>query len=1001
MLDAEVIEPAQSEWASPVVLIPKKDGSVRFCVDYRKLNALTVKDTYPLPRMDECLDSLGEATVFSTLDCNSGYWQIPIAPDDQDKTTFTCHSGTYRFTRMPFGLCNAPATFQRAVDILLMRYRWKTCLVYIDDVIIFSRSAEDHLRHVDEVLQVLRSSGMTLRLNKCHFFVNTVDYLGHVIRPGLLQVAQKNIEAIDKAIPPRTPTQVRSFLGLCNVYRRFVPRFAHIAAPLTQLTAKDAPSDLSPLTDEQLESFNALKNALTNAPILRLPRENLPYSIDTDASDGQIGCALFQTYDDGVRHPIGYWSRTLNKSEKNYSTSEKECLAVVWAVALLRPYLERTHFVINTDHQALTWLLALPDNQTTSRLIRWRLRLLEFDYEVRYVKGKKNQIADAISRLETEGYMDYPVDEDIPCLLLQQDEELNLYDDLPDTTLQDRDFDVVYTVDEGITPVTMEEIILEQAKDAFCCLKRTEMDRDKNSPFQLNEEGALVRIAPFDSATQIVVPRTLRKRVLHSSHYPTTAGHPGGRRMYYTLRRQYYWPQMSSETYTTARQCDLCAKERIRQQKIASKMKLFPATAPLESVALDLLGPLPRSYHGNNHLLVITDRFTKLTRTIPLKDPNASNTARAFCTHWAFVYGPPVTLLSDNGSQFSAKFFQNVCRIMGVKNLYTTSYHPRTNGQTERFNRTICSALRHYVNDNQRDWDDYSDVLTFGYNTQVHRATGLMPFELVLSRAPSPASLEKLPTVEGTSPRAFKKRFLYTLRGLFEKANHRMTKYQQEYKDKYDQRVRQRAMPLVGSYVYQRKHTPKSGENESEKRHNKLKYKVLGPFKVLRTFKTTDTLEIEKDGLGDIVSLDHVVPAPNIDDLRQELDKEPPIDVSDTNNDQDAVATEVSELRDNRSSTTTTSTSGRSNQDGDESQELKDGENTPEQDEASPLKEYVYERIVGHVPDPTGKEERLYIVRWHGYGKEDDTSEPAHHLPHNAVVRYCRRKKLAPPTNNN
>ena len=293
MFSEQAIEAAQSEWANPVVLVNKPDGSLRFCIDYRKRNALTVKDTYPLPRMDECLDSLGDAVVFSTLDCNSGYWQIPIAEEDRDKTTFTYHAGTYRFVRMPFGLCNAPATFQRTVDILLMKFRWRTCLVYLDDIIIFSKTLDENIQHVDEILIVLCEAGMSLKLRKCHFFVKSVEYLGHVIRPGLLQVATRNVEAIERAQHPLTETQVRSFLGMCNVYRRFIKNFARIAAPLVELTKKAAPEKHQKLTDDQIESFNLLKESLTNTPILRLPREGLLYSVDTDASDNQIGCALF------------------------------------------------------------------------------------------------------------------------------------------------------------------------------------------------------------------------------------------------------------------------------------------------------------------------------------------------------------------------------------------------------------------------------------------------------------------------------------------------------------------------------------------------------------------------------------------------------------------------------------------------------------------------------------------------------------------------------------
>jgi hypothetical protein len=266
MLKADVIEPATSEWASPVVLVTKPDGSVRFCVDYRKLNALTVKDSYPSPRMDECLDSLGDATIFSTLDCNSGYWQIAMAEEDMDKTAFVTHCGVHRFKRMPFGLCNAPATFQRALDMILSKIKWNYALVYLDDVIIYPKSKEEHLRHLDEILSLLKGAGASLKLKKCHFFQPTVDYLGHVIHPGKLAVAEKNIDSIKKAIYPKTRTELRSFLGMCNVYRRFVDKFAKIASPLSDLLKKGQPEMLV-LNKEQQDAFNKLKDALIKPPI--------------------------------------------------------------------------------------------------------------------------------------------------------------------------------------------------------------------------------------------------------------------------------------------------------------------------------------------------------------------------------------------------------------------------------------------------------------------------------------------------------------------------------------------------------------------------------------------------------------------------------------------------------------------------------------------------------------------------------------------------------------
>ena len=417
MMEDGVIEHAQSEWASPVVIVAKKDGSLRFCIDYRKLNDLTVKDSYPLPRIDECLDTLGHAKVFSTLDANSGYWQIPVANKDNPKTAFTCHAGCFQFCRMPFGLCNAPATFQRTLDIILSRYRWQSCLVYLDDIIIFSPDYESHLEHVDRVLSALQSAGVSLKLRKCNFFADSVDYLGHVITPGKLHVSTTNTDAVRGFKAPRTQTELKSFLGLCNVYRRFVPNFARTAAPLQQFLCKGQPYELPEFNEDQYHAFNLLKQAISEPPVLRLPQSNLPYSLDTDACQHQIGCALMQTHPDGMRYPIGFWSRSLSPAERNYSVSEKECLAVIWAIQLLRPYLERTHFEVYTDHQPLRWLLSLTD--VNGRLARWRLLLQEFDFIVKYKKGIKNTIADAISRLPTYGESQVAPDTDLPCFLIE------------------------------------------------------------------------------------------------------------------------------------------------------------------------------------------------------------------------------------------------------------------------------------------------------------------------------------------------------------------------------------------------------------------------------------------------------------------------------------------------------------------------------------------------------------------------------------------------------
>ena len=368
--------------------------------------------------MDDCIDSLGDAAVFTTLDCNSGYWQIPVAPEDRDKTTVTTNMGTFPHLRMPFGLKGALATFQRALDIILSGVRWQICLVYLDYVIVFSRTHGEHAQHLDTVLSLLRSAGISLKLKKCSFFQPKVHYLGHVISPGKLSVAEAAADAFKTFTFPRTLTQVRSFLGACNVYRRFVKGFAKIARPLTDMMRKDVDPDFDNRTELQLQAFEALKERMVSPSILALPRYGRPYMIDTDASAYQLGCKLLQEHEEANDwRPVGYWSYSLSDSERNYSATEGECFAVVWAVRTLRPYVEGTTFTVRTDHDALRWLMSL--TKSSGRLTRWRLRMAEYDFTIQYRPGRVHQVPDALSRLVSPRVTEDPrpvveVDDDLP-----------------------------------------------------------------------------------------------------------------------------------------------------------------------------------------------------------------------------------------------------------------------------------------------------------------------------------------------------------------------------------------------------------------------------------------------------------------------------------------------------------------------------------------------------------------------------------------------------------
>jgi hypothetical protein len=730
MLKTGVIEPANSEWASPVVLITKKDGSVRFCVDYRKLNALTIRDTYPLPRMDDYLDSLGEARWFTTLDCNSGYWQIPVAEEDKDKTAFVTHCGIHRFNRMPFGLVNAPATFQRALDMIVAGVKWMYALVYLDDVIIYSRTFEDHLKHVSHVLALLKGAGVSLKLKKCYFFKSEVEYLGHIVTPGRLHVSDKNVVALKQAQHPTNKTELRSFLGMCNVYRKFVPQFSKIATPLTELLRKGQPDTFDSLTEEQIKAFDTLREALSNPPVLSLPKPTNEFTLDVDASDYQLGACLQQEQPDGTLTPCGFYSRALNDAEKNYSATEKECLAVVWAVLMLRPYLDGAHFRVRSDHEALRWLLTL--KEPSGRLARWRLRLSEFDFTIQYRPGIKNSLADGCSRLRCLTQSPEPVEDEVPCFIVEVDDGIN-----PRKSVLSISENTVSTQHE---PVQLKEIHEEQEKDTECQVWLRDSSKP-SSPFFLQTHlgmSLLYHRSSLDDSLQLCIPKVLRERILQLAHHSATAGHPGGRKMYQTLRLSYYWPLMSRDVAEIPKRCTECIRERVGSQSHRAPMQLFPAPGPLEFVAIDILGPLPKTRAGMQYVLVIMDRFSKLVRTVPLKTITADTVCNAFIEEWVHIYGAPAILLSDNGTQFTSRTMLALCRYYNIKQVFTNPYHPQTNGQVERFNKTLAAQLRASVAEDQKLWDQFISSVTYAYNTQVNSSTGYRPFDLALTRGPRP-----------------------------------------------------------------------------------------------------------------------------------------------------------------------------------------------------------------------------------------------------------------------
>lgn len=433
LLDNKIIRPSISPYSAPVWIVPKKmDASgqkkYRMVIDYRKLNEHTIEDKYPLPRIDEILDNLGRCTYFTTLDLAQGFHQIEMDPDSIEKTAFTVNNGHYEYLRMPFGLKNAPATFQRMMDEVLKEYLYKFCFVYMDDVVIFSKSLQEHLQHIKLIFQRLKEVNLKIQLDKSEFLCKEVAFLGHVITPEGIKPNPSKIEAVLKYPVPKTIKEIKSFLGLVGYYRRFISGFAKLTAPMTKCLRKGTRINID--DPDYKECFELCKELLTNAPILKYPDFEKPFKLTTDASNISIGGVLSQ-----CNQPIGYYSRTLNSAEKNYSTIEKELLAILDCTKHFRPYLYGRKFIIETDHNPLVWLYKI--KEPNSRLVRWKLKLEEFDFDIIYKKGKENKVADALSRIEinTKEISTIANNDNLDTLSIVP----NINEDIPELTLQEMD----------------------------------------------------------------------------------------------------------------------------------------------------------------------------------------------------------------------------------------------------------------------------------------------------------------------------------------------------------------------------------------------------------------------------------------------------------------------------------------------------------------------------------------------------------------------------------
>ncbi|KAL5011242.1 hypothetical protein ScPMuIL_011676 [Solemya velum] len=636
------VVPSNSDWASPVVLVRKKDGGVRWCIDYRRMNDVTTKDSYPLPNIEECLDTLAGASIFSTLDLQSGYHQIEMFPEDQKKTAFITRYGLFQYTRMPFGLCGGPSTFQRAMELVFRGLQWDIVLIYLDDVIIGSNGFEEHLKHLSMVFQRFRQFNLKLKPRKCHLFQEKVLFLGHVISGDGVETNAQLTETVRNWPVPSTVKDVQSFLGITNYYRRYIPHYAELAEPLYALLPKGIEFIWS---ESQQTAFETLKAVLASPPILAFPISDEVFILDTDASNFSIGAVLSQQQGPEER-VIGYASKRLGPAQMKYCVTRKELLAVVVFTDKFKHYLLGRKFLLRTDHGSLTWLYRFKSPQ--GQLARWLEQLSQYDIIFQHRRGKDHNNADAMSRYPSEN--NYRQD-NVHWL------EGYSFQEISKEQQEDPILKILHVWAVSGVPKDRKHVLKEDpALRHFWLVWDQVVFKETVAFYKWKGVG--------QERDLLLVPNSLKKLVLELCHSSILAGHPGIHRTVERVREKCYWYDMRNDVSIFIACCPQCSVSKKQTHPGRARLQDYHAGFPMDRVQLDILGPLPQTRKGNKYILVLIDQFSKWTEAYPLADQTAESVAEVVVKEFICRFGVPLEVHTDQGSNFESS-------LMGKNPNYT------------------------------------------------------------------------------------------------------------------------------------------------------------------------------------------------------------------------------------------------------------------------------------------------------------------------------------------
>lgn len=823
MLDANIIRESNSPYASPIVLVNKKSGEKRLCVDYRALNRKTIREHYPLPRIEDQLDMLAGSSLFITLDMYSGYYQIPIAENSRDKTAFVTPDGQYEYNRMPFGLVNAPSVFQRTVNKILQKSQAKYALIFMDDVLIPACSFEEGITRLEEVLKLLREGGLTLKMSKCNFFFNKIDYLGFEVSEFGIRPGSSKIEAVSKFPVPKNIHEVRRFLGLASFFRRFVRGFATIARPLTGLLKKE---QVWKWSKEESDAFEELKKCLIERPVLALYRSDAETQLHTDASKSGVAGILMQKGEAGSLQPVAYYSRQTTVDEQKLHSFELETLAVISSLSKFRVYLLGIKFKIVTDCNALRTTLTKRD--LIPRIARWWVQFQEFDCEIEFRSGDKMAHVDALSRAPIESDRGYNDSEILDVLAINSE-------------------DWITTVQQADDEIKRISVILNDPK--------TKEIADVHNNYK-NKNGRIYRIIDKDNL-RWVVPKGARWQILRNNH--DDVGHFAFEKTLERISSLYWFPKMRRYVKKYVSACMECAHHKLPSGAKAGELHPIPKIGkPFHTIHADHLGPFIRTKRGNTYILVIIDAFTKYINLTAVRNTKSATSVRVFREHISY-FGTPSRLITDQGSSFTSKTFKDFIKASGIKHIYNAVATPRANGQVERYNRTILAALGAMNHDKPNGcWDEHLANIQLGINTTTHATTKKTPSELLFGinvLNPSQGKLNEIvsdilpPTTENN---------LFKIRSEVEKL---IKEQQNKDKERFDKKRKKGVSFTTGDLVKViRAVTGIEGQSK------KLEAKCKGPYRIKKVLPN-DRFVIEDTPLTKrgrryeaIVSLDKISP---------------------------------------------------------------------------------------------------------------------------------------------